>query len=63
MGKDFDIKVTGSGFVHPSQAGINLPIMSNEQLRSSTRALNEALRQGIPQPEKKRTVGRPPKAK
>lgn len=55
MPKVSDVEVTGSGFIHPrdKRLGLDLPIMSNEQLRASTKALNEALRQGIPQPKKK----------
>ena len=45
MGKDFDVKVTGSGFLHPSdpKLGLGLPIHTNAQLRSMTKALNDGL--------------------
>ena len=45
MSKDIDIKVTGSGFLHPSdpKIGLDLPIHSTDQLRSMTKALNDGL--------------------
>ena len=52
MSKVGDVQVTGSGFMHPSDPRLNLglPIMSNEQLRASTKALNESLKMGMPKP-------------
>ena len=40
-----DVRVTGSGFIHPSdpKLGLGLPIHSQDQLRKMTKALNDGL--------------------
>ena len=37
-----DVKVKEARFAHPREAGMNVPLLTNNQLLKSTRALNRA---------------------
>ena len=60
MSKDIDIKVTGSGFLHPSDPKLNmaLPHLSNQDLRRSTLALNAGLPWNVAAQQAKRAQGK-----
>jgi hypothetical protein len=40
--KDIGCKLTSAKFVHTSEAGFNVPLLTNAQLAKSTKALNQA---------------------
>ena len=39
---NMDVKVKEARFAHPREAGMNVPLLTNNQLLKSTRALNRA---------------------
>ena len=40
--RNMDVQVKEARFAHPREAGMNVPLLTNNQLLNSTRALNRA---------------------